>query len=261
MSNTNEEQTTKEEIKHHAVKQKSPRLRASTAVMLCFTIIALLVAGVGFYIGYRAAISSAQDGVTLGQMVKDTCAAASTSPERKQIEHLCPKAEQVVEEAPDAASPTTTPTPPVPGPSGPSGAPAPSITARQLLSIVTEYCQANTTNCRGPKVTAAEIDAAIARHCANNNCKGDSVTGSPGIPGASGSPGIPGPSGPVGPEGPPVSQERIMAGIEEYCEADASNCGREIICPSGEPTALEVRVRPSEEPEIEPQWQVIQTCV
>lgn len=257
MSNT-DDQTTKEQIKHNAVQQKAPRLRLGTAIMLCFTLASLAIGGWGFYSAYKAAHDSAEDGVLLAKDVIAMCERA-TPAEKKKLGTACGIADKVVEEAPVDTAPSALP--PEPGPSGASGAPAPAITARQLLSIVTEYCQSNTTNCRGPKITAAEIDAAIARHCANNNCKGDSVTGSPGVPGASGAPGIPGPSGPVGPEGPPVPKEQIMADIAEYCEADASNCGKEIICPSGEPTALEVRVRPSEEPELEPQWQVIQTCV
>jgi hypothetical protein len=255
MSNT-EDETTKEQIKHHAVQQKAPRLRLSTAIMLCFTLAALAIGGWGFYTAYQTAKDSAKDGVLLAQDVIAMCERA-TPAEKKKLGTACGIADKVVEEAPVEASPSALP--PEPGPSGPSGAPAPAITEAQLLQIVKKHCS-QPGNCQGPGVTSADIDATIARHCANDNC---SIPGPSGAPGetVTGPSGAVGSTGPSGPPGPGATEEQIMAGVKAYCEADASNCGREIICPSGEPTALEVRVRPSEEPELEPQWQVIQTCV
>lgn len=83
------------------------------------------------------------------------------------------------------------------------------ISGRDGRDGITPACWFEQSQCRGakgdrgdvgPGPTFADLDAAILRYCATNQCKGDQ-----GAPGADST--VPGPIGPQGPPGPPTECE------------------------------------------------------
>lgn len=266
--NVEQQPTRKERLTHETVKEKSPGWRALLIVTAVLAAVSLILAAFGAYRSYFPMQEAAQRGTSLAAEVKEACASASTAPQKKQLGNLCVTADKVVEEAPPEASPTVVPS------SVASAIPGPPPTYSQIFSVVSDYCSLP-GNCQGPKITKADVKAALLELC-SGSCKGepgDTVTGSPGAsgspgapgsPGAQGSPGadstVPGPVGPTGPPGPAPTAEQIKAGVADYCDDDPSNCTSEVVCPSGQPTQLEVRAR-SDDPLDQGQWVMIQTCV
>jgi hypothetical protein len=264
--NVEHQPTPKERVTSQTSKEKSPGWRALLIATAVLAAISLLLAGYGAYRSYFPMQEAAQSGAELGQQIKVSCAKATTPAQMKQLENFdipCDQAAKVVEDVPPAASPTASPT------AVASAIPGPAPTYSQVFAVVSDYCSLP-GNCRGPKITKADVKAALLEIC-SGSCKGepgDTVTGSPGAsgsPGAAGSPGadstVPGPVGPTGPAGPAPTPEQIKAGVADYCDDDPSNCTSEVVCPAGEPTQLEVRARNQDDPLDQGQWVMIQTCV
>ena len=170
---------------------------------------------------------AAEDGTELAQQIEVECDLPGvTDP---QLAKFCPRATEIVEDAPD-----TVKSEPVPGPQGDPGEPgeqgdtgepgtdAPALTDTQVLNALRRFCT-NTGQCRGSDgadATPNMVALAVRSYCnANGECRG--------APGQNGS------DGTDGTDGPPPTEAQIRSVVDSYCSM-ADNC-RGAVGPQGEP--------------------------
>lgn len=186
------------------IKDRKGRNLIIAAIAAALLFLAASVSGAAIL--YKSTLDSAQQGQSLAQQVQAAC--ADTSRDTKDLGDLCKKAEEVVDDAPQAVAGD-------PGPkgdqgdAGATGDAGPGPTADQVASAVSLYC--STGRCtKGP--TQSQVIAAVATYCtANGECRGPTgVDGKAGTDGAAGQPGA---------DGPPPSAESIANAVINYCDS------------------------------------------
>lgn len=196
------------EIAKQAAQTKDiPRRKLLLIIGLAF-LLCLFGGGAAGLASWLTLKGAAEDGTLLAQQIKKECEAPGlTDP---QLAQFCPKADEVVKDAPAQVK-----TDNVPGPQGPKGDPgtnAAEVTNAQILVAVTQYC-ADTGKCTGKDgstPTPAQVAAAVASYCtANGDCRGPQ--GDPGSDGQNGSPGS------DGKDAPAVTQAQLANAVETYC--------------------------------------------
>lgn len=212
---------TQSKIVEDASKAKNKTGRRYTALLAVLTMCIFFMTGYVAYNIYNMFKNQADSATQLAQEVRDLCAVANPE-ELDTLGDLCPKADKVVESAPNSVevpspSPGRPGEPGEPGPQGEQGPPGPGPTSEQVSRAVSMYCANN--KCRGPAPSATVIAAAVSTYCNNRNeCVGDE-----GVKGEQGITGEKGEQGPQGIQGPPPSAEQIKSAVNTYC-SNHNNC-------------------------------------
>lgn len=185
-----------EVVVRESAMTKDGRKRFLLKIIGAVFVFSLLGGAAGATSSYFTLKGAAEDGTELAQQIKETCDLPKvTDPDLAQF---CPKADQVVEAAPEQV--LTTPTPGPPGEAGNDGAdgqPGPAPTPGQVLIAVRRLCS-TTSVCEGQDPTQAQVAVAVASYCGvDGRCRG--VDGEDGTDAA------------------PVTQEQLIQAVESYC--------------------------------------------
>lgn len=99
------------------------------------------------------------------------------------------------------------------GERGETGEPGPPPSAAQIDAALARYCAQG--RCDGDAPTASQVSAAVTTYCdARGECRGEA-----GRAGANGRPGANGRNGSDGKDAPPPTREQIAAAVSAYCAA------------------------------------------
>lgn len=198
------------------------RRRTLKIIGVCGLLFAMMLA-VGGVTSYLTLKTAAKDGTELAQQIQKECELPGlTDPD---LAKFCPKADEIVEAAPEQVKAD-----PVPGPEGPAGPQgtqgepgddAPAPTQEQVDLAVSRLCL-ETTLCRGEdgtdgadgaNVTPAMVEVAVRAYCSNDgSCRG--ATGSTGPSGTDGA------DGADGADGQSVTQTQVNDAVANYCSVD-----------------------------------------
>ena len=200
-----------EEFVRSQTKQvKDVRTRRWLLVVGIIFLLFLFAGGAGAVATYYTLKGAAEEGTELAQQIQQACESPGvTDPDLAQF---CPKADVIVEDAPDQVKADPVPGPPGPvgdpGPPGVAGEDAPPLTDTQILDALTRYCT-NTGKCRGADgadATATQVALAVSTYCtARGECQGP--IGRMGLPGIDGE------------DATPITQNQIVSAVEDYCTA------------------------------------------
>lgn len=181
------------------------------AILALLALVVLALYGVG-----RNEQAKAAD-QTLGDLASQVQAACKANPTdaRKVFGDVCGTAKTITERpAGEKGDPGAA------GQPGATGPPGPAPSAAQVAAAVSSYCAGG--KCTGKSPSASQVAAAVAAYCnAKGECRGPSVTGSPG---AQGSPGVAGQQGQQGAPGEPATGEQVAAGVASYCGQASDPC-------------------------------------
>lgn len=220
-------------IVHESVassKDRRGRLLISLAVaaMLIFT----GVSAIAGYIAYTTVQDAAQRGTTLAQQVQEAC--ADPTVDEAELGTLCSNADDVVDDAPEAAKGPKGDTGET-GATGDQGLPGeagPPPSAAQVANAVASYCangrcdgEDGTDGRDGRNVTASQVASAVALYCNDRGqCRGpEGPSGSAGQDGTDGTDGADGKPGEKGDVGPPPSDGQVISAVAAYC-SEHNNC-------------------------------------
>lgn len=212
-----------ERIIREASSIKNTKGRNRLKLIGLLVLVCLLAVVAGSASTYFSLKNAAEDGTELAQQVQAACDLPGDKD--PQLAQFCPKADQVVNDAPDTVKADPVPGPPGdPGPTGATGATgasgqdAPPLTEDQILDALRLFC-ANTGKCRGADgadATATQVAIAVSSYC---NRRGE-CRGPAGVAGQNGTNGTNGTDGQDGVDGQPATQGQIIAAVDDYCSAN-----------------------------------------
>lgn len=193
------------EIAQQAALIKDRSARRWLKIIGAIFMLCLFGGGAAALSSYLTLRGAAEDGTQLAQQIKEQCdSPGATDP---QLAQFCPKADEVVKDAPSIVK--SDPVPGPPGPQGEQGDAGVGPSAAQILQAVQLYCT-QTKTCEGTAgkdATPAQVAAAVSTYCsANGQCQGP--RGEPGTDGANGANGA---------DAPAITQSQIVAAVETYC--------------------------------------------
>lgn len=197
-----------EEIIHRSAETKDRNKRRWLRLIGLVFIISLLGGGAAALATYLTLQKAAEDGTVLAQQIQKECEKpGTTDPDLLQF---CPKADEVVEAAPEAVKSDPVPGPPGDqGEQGETGSVGPPPSAASVYSAVRRFCT-DTKRCDGrdgSDVTPAQVAIAVSSYCnSRGQCKGPA-----------GDPGEPGEAGKDGADAPPVTQAQLIQAVDAYC--------------------------------------------
>lgn len=209
-------ETYEEEIVREASSVKDTRKRHILWIIGLVFVVSLLGGGIAALFTYSTLKGAAEDGTVLAQQIQKECEKPGiTDPDLAQF---CPKADEVVEKAPETVKAEQIPGPEGPagdtGAQGETGATGPAPSRAQVQSAVRRFCL-DTGRCdgqRGNNATPAQVAIAVSSYCnSRGECRGEQ-----------GENGNDGADGLNGRDAPPVTQAQLIQAVEAFC-ADG-NC-------------------------------------
>lgn len=185
--------STDEQIVEESVHDsKSSRGRKALLALLVLGLLAMFTGGIAGWIAYTSVQDQAKQATSLAEQVQDAC--QDNVPDEQALKELCEQANDVVRDAPEAATPTRGEK----GEPGQPGEPGRPPTDAEVADAVARYCAAN--RCRGSdgrNATPSQVAQAVATYC---DSRGEC-------------------SGPQGDRGPGPTGEQVATAVAVYCGA------------------------------------------